>query len=56
MTRYALDEKFIQELEAEEITRPELKLKPYNWTEDHDDVNLKKRIQDQSQYVTIIYN
>lgn len=52
-TRYALDEKFLQELEAEEITKPELKLKPYNWSTDHDEVKFKRRIQDQSQYVTL---
>jgi len=58
VTRYALDEKFIQELEAEEITKPELKLKSYNWTADQDEiVNFRKRIQDQSQLVILyIYN
>lgn len=54
-TRYALDEKFLQELDAEEITKPELKLKTYNWNADHDEMTFKKRIQDKSQYVTI-YN
>lgn len=49
-TRYALDEKFIQELEAEEITKPELNLKSYNWTTDQDEVvNFKKRTQDKHQ-------
>lgn len=51
-TRYALDEKFIQELEAEEIIKPELNLKPYNWTTDHEEVKFKRKIQDPSQYVT----
>lgn len=53
MTRYALDEKFIKELEAEEISKPELKLKSYNWDTDHDEVKFKKRIQDHTQYVTV---
>lgn len=54
-TRYALDEKFIQELEAEEITRPELKLKPYNWSTEHEEVvNFRKLIQDQSQCVNCL--
>lgn len=48
-TRYALDEKFIQELEAEEITKPELNLKTYNWNADHDEMTFKKGIQDTSQ-------
>lgn len=49
-----MDEKFIQELEAEEITKPKLKLKSYNWTADQDEVvNFRKRIQDQSQYAVI---
>jgi len=52
VTRYALDEKFIKELEAEEISRPELKLKSYNWNTDHDEVKFRKRIQDHTQYVT----
>lgn len=54
VTRYALDEKFIQELEAEEITKPKLKLKSYNWTSDQDEVvNFRKKIQDQSQYAIV---
>jgi len=53
VTRYALDEKFIKELEAEEISKPELKLKSYNWDTDHDEVKFRKRIQDHTQYVTI---
>jgi len=54
-TRYALDEKFIQELEAEEITKPELKLKPYNWTAEHEEVvNFRKLIQEQSQCVNYL--
>lgn len=53
-TRYTLDEKFIQELEAEEITKPKLKLKSYNWTADQDEVmNFRKIIQDQSQYAIV---
>ncbi|XP_008189868.1 protein mini spindles isoform X2 [Acyrthosiphon pisum] len=49
VTRYALDEKFIKELEAEEISRPELKLKSYNWNTDHDEVKFRKKIQDHTQ-------
>lgn len=55
VTRYALDEKFLQELEAEEITKPELKLKSYNWNADQDEVvNFRKKNQDQSQYVVFL--
>lgn len=52
-TRYALDEKFIQELEAEEIIKPELKLKAYNWNTDHEETNLRKNILVSTQYATI---
>lgn len=54
VARYALDEKFIQELEAEEITKPELKLKHYNWDAHDNDVkvNFRKTFQEQSQYVS----
>lgn len=52
-TRYALDEKFIQELEAEEITKPELKLKAYNWNTDHEEMNLRKNILVPTQYAII---
>lgn len=49
VTRYGLDEKFIKELEAEEISRPELKLKSYNWNTDQDEVKFRKIIQDHTQ-------
>lgn len=52
-TRYALDEKFIQELEAEEIIKPELKLKAYNWNIDHEETNLRKNILVPTQYAII---
>lgn len=54
-TRYALDEKFIQELEAEEITKPELKLKAYNWNTDLEEMNLRKNILVPTQYAIINY-
>lgn len=53
VTRYGLDEKFIKELEAEEISRPELKLKSYNWNTDQDEVKFRKIVQDHTQYVTV---
>lgn len=48
-TRFALDEKFIQELESEVIEIPRLVLKPYNWTTDNDEINFGKIFQDKSQ-------
>ncbi|KAL5234313.1 hypothetical protein ACI65C_001723 [Semiaphis heraclei] len=47
-TRFALDEKFIQELESEVIEIPRLVLKPYNWTTDNDEINFGKIFQDKS--------
>lgn len=56
-TRYALDAKFIQELEAEEITKPELKLKAYNWTTDHDDLkSIPSRVPPQYVNVRLLLN
>ncbi|XP_029345564.1 protein mini spindles isoform X2 [Acyrthosiphon pisum] len=48
-TRFALDEKFIQELDSEVIETPQLVLKPYNWTVDHNEINFGKIFQDKSQ-------
>lgn len=49
MTRFALDEKFIQELDAEVITIPQLILKPYNWTTENDDIYFGKIIHLQTK-------
>ncbi|XP_050528781.1 protein mini spindles-like isoform X2 [Daktulosphaira vitifoliae] len=49
ITRYALDEKFLQELEAEEITKPKLKLKPYNWNSNPNEDFYKRTLNTQSQ-------
>lgn len=51
-TRFALDEKFIQELDSEVIETPQLVLKPYNWTSDDNEINFGKIFQDKSEYVS----
>ncbi|XP_050054425.1 protein mini spindles-like isoform X3 [Aphis gossypii] len=48
-TRFALDEKFLQELDSEVIETPQLVLKPYNWTFDDNEINFGKILQDKSQ-------
>lgn len=47
MTRFSLNEKLLQELDAEVITKPVLVLKPYVWDSDLD----KKRTPEKLQYV-----
>lgn len=47
MTRFSLDKKLLEELDAEVITKPVLILKPYVWNSDLD----KKRTPEKSQYV-----
>lgn len=49
MTRFALDEKLIQELDAEVIIKPELQLKPYNWPIDNDEIHFWKILKEKSQ-------
>lgn len=53
MTRFALDEKFMQELDAEVVTKPELLLKPYNWPIENDEIHFWKILQEKSQYAII---
>ncbi|XP_026810117.1 LOW QUALITY PROTEIN: protein mini spindles-like [Rhopalosiphum maidis] len=48
-TRFALDEKFIQELDSEVIETPQLVLKSYNWTSDDNEINFGKIFQDKSE-------
>lgn len=52
MKRYALDETFIKELEAEEIKTPKLELKPYHWSTDLDE---EIHFQKPYQYASIYY-
>lgn len=54
MTRFALDEKIMQELDAVVIPVPQLILKPYHWNTDNDEINFGKIIQQQSQYLASI--
>lgn len=46
-TRFSLDEKLLQELDAEVIKKPVLILKPYTWESDVDE----KIIPEKFQYV-----
>lgn len=54
-TRFTLDEKFMVDLEAEVITKPQLVLLPYNWPTDNDKINFGKLTQERTKCVTLLF-
>jgi hypothetical protein len=54
-TRFTLDEKFMVDLEAEVITKPQLVLLPYNWPTEDNKINFGKMTQDQTKCVILLF-